>query len=238
MNQYTEEPLYYITTLLNCGHLSKQDTFSHPKYHSCMYFNLWNEDTSLTMTLSSAPLVSGLERFHCTIMMVVNYLRTKWACVPMSVSRIRRSYASGRAISCKFTKSLNLQHTIHTHTHTHHNFNENTHAHTHARTYPVARLVSQVQLALHGFKGHPWLLHHQLHVHGLVGLQPDNELVSSGALRGKYVAGRVLELHTDLRLPLIESYVWERCILLLVLASQWGSNQSLARVQPKLSEDV
>ena len=40
---------------------SKQDTFSHPKYHSC------NKDTSLTMTLSSGPLVSGLERFHCTL---------------------------------------------------------------------------------------------------------------------------------------------------------------------------
>ena len=49
---------------LNWGHLSKQDTFSHPNYHSCMLFNLWNEDTSLTMTLSSDPLVSRLERFH------------------------------------------------------------------------------------------------------------------------------------------------------------------------------
>ena len=55
-----------MRTCLNC---SKKDTFSHPKYHSCMHFNLSNEDTSLTTTLSSVPLVSGLERFHCTLLL-------------------------------------------------------------------------------------------------------------------------------------------------------------------------
>ena len=32
--------LRYIHIPLNRGHLSKQGTFSHPKYHSCMHFNL------------------------------------------------------------------------------------------------------------------------------------------------------------------------------------------------------
>ena len=33
--------LYYATRIcVYALHLSKQDTFSHPKYHSCMHFNL------------------------------------------------------------------------------------------------------------------------------------------------------------------------------------------------------
>ena len=41
---------------LNRGHLSKQDTFSHPKCHSCVHFSTSEmKDTSPKRTLSSCP---------------------------------------------------------------------------------------------------------------------------------------------------------------------------------------
>ena len=36
-------------------------------------------------------------------------------------------------------------------------------------------------------------------------MEPDNELVTTGTLLAKYVAGRVLELYADFSLSLIES---------------------------------
>ena len=57
-----------LRTLLKWGHLSNKDTFSLPKNSSCMQLNPWNEDTSLIWTLSSVPLVSGLEEFHCIML--------------------------------------------------------------------------------------------------------------------------------------------------------------------------
>ena len=54
-----------IRSPLKLRHLSKRDTFFLPKYHVCVLFNPWNKDTSLIRTLSSGPIVSRLEEFHC-----------------------------------------------------------------------------------------------------------------------------------------------------------------------------
>ena len=57
-----------LRTPLKWGHFSSKDTFSFPKNRSCTQFNLWWKDTSLIWTLSSVPLVSGLEEFHCIML--------------------------------------------------------------------------------------------------------------------------------------------------------------------------
>ena len=74
--------------------------------------------------------------------------------------------------------------------------------------HPVAGLVRQVQLALHGVKGHPRLLCHQLHVHGFVWLQADHELVATGSRplgRPKDVPRDILELYANFSLTLVQS---------------------------------
>ena len=63
-------------------------------------------------------------------------------------------------------------------------------------------LVGQVELTLCGLKGHPWLLGHKLEVHGLVGLQPDNQLISL-CLSIEDVSRDVTKLNTNLSLALI-----------------------------------
>ena len=50
--------------------LPKRDTSPNRTHFSSVlvtYFNLWNKDTSLIRTLSSGPMVSKWERFHCTV---------------------------------------------------------------------------------------------------------------------------------------------------------------------------
>ena len=65
--------LQIIDELQNINHkiiqqnLSISYTFSLPKYvPSCVHLHPRNMDTSLNRTLSSGPLVSKLERFHCS----------------------------------------------------------------------------------------------------------------------------------------------------------------------------
>lgn len=74
--------------------------------------------------------------------------------------------------------------------------------HTHTHPYPKSQLVGHVQFTLHRLKGHPWLLGHQLQVHGLVGLQPDHQLIPS-RLPMEDISWHVTELDPNLCLPLI-----------------------------------
>ena len=60
-------------------HTHTQDDYRNPR---CACAPRVNEDTSLTMTLSSAPLVSRLERFHC----IGNYVMEQSLSISQSVS--------------------------------------------------------------------------------------------------------------------------------------------------------
>ena len=56
-----------VKDILDMGHLSKEDTIRSPTHIDlCTKIYLCIRDTSLYRTASSVPMVSSIERYHCT----------------------------------------------------------------------------------------------------------------------------------------------------------------------------
>jgi len=68
----------------------------------------------------------------------------------------------------------------------------------------VATAIWEVKFCLLHPKGHSRFLHHEFHVDGLSRLYPDHQLVALDEIWTEDVARNVVELDSDLRLPLIQ----------------------------------